>query len=95
MQPSQTSANVEQNRVASVHAPDGDDEDHMSAAHMPLRLHGEFLGDLITVGHRVMLFTVRPDLASLDGGTFDDADAARDAVLERLAPTPLFRGIAA
>jgi hypothetical protein len=67
----------------------------MSAAHMPLRLHGEFLGDLITVGHRVMLFTVRPDLEALDGCTFDDAEAARDAVLARLAPTLFLRGIAA
>lgn len=67
----------------------------MSAAHMPFRLHGEFLGDLITVGHRVMLFTVRPDLAVLDGCTFDDADAAREAALARLAPTLLFRGMAA
>lgn len=67
----------------------------MSAAHMPLRLHGEFLGDLITVGHRVVLFTVRPDLEALDGCTFDDADAARDAVLARVAPTSIFSGIAA
>jgi hypothetical protein len=66
----------------------------MSAAHMPLRLHGEYLGDLITVGHRVMFFTVRPDLGGLDGCTFDDADAAREAVMAMLAPT-LFRGMAA
>ncbi|MCW5714160.1 MAG: hypothetical protein KIT43_06595 [Bauldia sp.] len=67
----------------------------MSAAHIPLRLHGEFLGDLITVGQQVMLFTVRPDLAALDGCTFDDAEAAREAVLARLAPTSLLRSIAA
>ena len=67
----------------------------MSASHLPLRLHGEFLADLITVGHQVMLFTVRPDLAALDGCTFESAEAARETVLATLAPSRVLRGIAA
>lgn len=67
----------------------------MSASHLPLRLHGEFLGDLITVGHRVVLFTVHHALAALDGCTFDNAEAALDAAAARLKALMPIRGLAA
>lgn len=67
----------------------------MSAAHLPLRMQGEFLGDLITVGQRVMLFTVRADLADLDGCTFDSPDAAHDAAAAKLAAAIRLRVMAA
>ena len=49
----------------------------MSAKHFPLVLAGEAVGDLITVGNRLSLFTVRPDLAVLDGLSFRSVEEAR------------------
>jgi hypothetical protein len=57
----------------------------MSATHMPLMIDGEPIGDLITVGGFVSLFTARRDLAPLDGRVFRSADDAREAVQHALS----------
>jgi len=56
---------------------------------MPLSVGGVEVGDLITVGHRVVLFTAKAALRKFDGmifGSADDAVAALRSVLG--APEP-------
>lgn len=52
----------------------------MSAVHIPLLVDDFEIGDLMTVGHRVTLYTVRRELGLLDGRTFDSPREAAAAV---------------
>jgi hypothetical protein len=51
----------------------------------PLIVDNIQVGDLITVGRRVTLYTVRHDLQRLDGRTFDTPGDAARAVTAMLA----------
>jgi hypothetical protein len=52
----------------------------MAIQHQPAIVHGERVGDIISLGNRVMFFTVRRDLSSLDGMIFPDIQAVKNAV---------------
>ena len=56
----------------------------MSAVHSALHFDGEAVGDLISVGDKVILFAVRVELAELDGRLFCSADDAHAAVARML-----------
>lgn len=56
----------------------------MTACHRCLSVKGEQIGDLISVGARVTLYTVRPELGHLDGVTFDSAEEAEAEVVSAL-----------
>ena len=63
----------------------------MSATHIPLNIRGTAVGDLITVGHQVVLFTVKAAFRRFDGMTFrsaDDAVAALNAILDQADAAP-------
>ena len=47
---------------------------------IPLVIKGAHIGDLITVGHLVVLFTVKAELQILDGQTFASTQDAISAV---------------
>ena len=49
---------------------------------IPLVIKGAQIGDLITVGHLLVLFTVKAELHVLDGKTFASTEAAVAAVTE-------------
>jgi len=57
----------------------------MTARHECLTVAGRQVGDLITVGTRVRLFTVDPALEHLDGEVFSSADDAHRAVRSAIA----------
>ncbi len=53
----------------------------MSVFQLPLVAGDTHLGDLISLGRNVVLFTARPELATLDGRTFVSAQHAMEAAL--------------
>jgi hypothetical protein len=58
----------------------------MSLDHRPLMIAGERVGDVVSIGERVVLYTTHPSLLHLDGkrfGSFDLAAAVALAALER------------
>lgn len=57
----------------------------MSASHQCLTINGVVFGDLITIGPRVTFYTVHPQLAHLDGATFETLRSAAAAVVNAMA----------
>ena len=69
----------------------------MPIRHDPVILRGERMGDAISIDHRIMFFTTRPELADLDGRTFEDIAALQMAVQrmsrQRLTPAYTARSV--
>ena len=52
----------------------------MGMAYLPLKVDGDCVGDLLSVGNIYRFYSVRPELSPLDGKAFATVESARRAV---------------